>query len=140
MLVVILALIILALIFKKRYTDALVLLLISAGMMVSVWALKLFFAVPRPEGGVVESGYAFPSGHASGVTFLSAVLYYYGARVYCVRSFWFVLLLTALTLAVSYSRIVLGVHTPLQVLAGIALGALWAYAGFLILQRKNISI
>jgi undecaprenyl-diphosphatase len=93
--------------------------------------LKVVFARPRPDfvaHGVEVFTQSFPSGHAM----LSAVAYLtLGVLVARIvpdrRSKAYVLALcTVLTLAVGASRVYLGVHYPTDVLAGWALGALWA--------------
>lgn len=98
---------------RKRFAIALVL------TVVLVLAAKELYAEPRPcltaPGLIdcpVESG--FPSAHAA-----VAVVVALGV----LGTPWFYLL-GALAAMTAYSRIYLGVHTPGQVAAGIALGAL----------------
>lgn len=84
---------------------------------------KLFFRVPRPwnldpsfKSLVVDdafaeaTGYSFPSGHTQNIagTFGSLAVFYGKKR-------WFVWLCSAIIVLVAFSRMYLGVHTPLDV-------------------------
>ena len=96
----------------------------SIFLLGSVWFLKLMFAVPRPAEALVQAGgYAFPSGHASGVMFLAIVLEWYFRVVLQVQQLLLVrIALVLFVLAVGYSRLYLQVHTLDQVLAGFLVG------------------
>ncbi|RUP34760.1 MAG: phosphatase PAP2 family protein [Curvibacter sp.] len=93
------------------------------------WSLKQGFARVRPphlHGVVVETGYSFPSGHASGV------LVTYGLLTWLVLQHsprrWHlpaVLACTALVLTAPLSRVLLQVHYASDVLAGLASGSVW---------------
>lgn len=66
--------------------------------------------------------FSFPSGHTlHAVTFSLVAVYYYPALAW---------LLLPFTLAVAASRLILGLHYPTDVLAGIVLGTLVASASF----------
>jgi len=92
--------------------------------------LKAYFARARPD--VAEAlrdahGYSFPSGHAMGSTIVFGALAYLAFRflpkwrpraaalAFCVT----------MTLAISASRIYLGVHWISDIAAGIAAGVIW---------------
>lgn len=89
--------------------------------------LKAIFLIPRPwvldpEFPIVESaraaatGYSFPSGHtqtAAGV---------FGTLAVWLRKSWTTVLCIVLTLLVGFSRMYLGVHTPLDVGVSLATG------------------
>lgn len=89
--------------------------------------LKAIFLIPRPwvldpEFPIVESarsaatGYSFPSGHtqtAAGV---------FGTLAVWLRKSWIVILCIVMTLLVGFSRMYLGVHTPLDVGVSLATG------------------
>ncbi len=91
--------------------------------------LKQFFGRVRPvqaAGGVLESGYSFPSGHSSGSLVAYGMLAYLALRVLPPR--WHLpAMVVAVTLAwtVGASRCFLGVHFASDVLAGFASGAAW---------------
>ncbi|WP_124949664.1 phosphatase PAP2 family protein [Sulfuriferula thiophila] len=68
--------------------------------------------------------FSFPSGHTlHAVTFSLVAIYYYPSLAW---------LLVPFTLAVAASRLILGLHYPTDVLAGIVLGAAVASASFFI--------
>jgi undecaprenyl-diphosphatase len=104
-------------------------------------ALKALLARPRPAfPGPVEfaSGYSFPSGHAAG----AAVAY--GAialmALPLVRSWVRLLLGGACVLvitAVGASRVLLGVHFPSDVVAGVALGLAWVGGAALLVAPRH---
>ncbi len=109
-------------IFKGKPCAAYYLTLLFAVWAV-VFALKSLFMVPRPETGrilVDAAGYSFPSSHTAlafgTASFLQPVS---GKSGYL---FWII----AITMGIS--RIVVGVHYPSDVIAGIILG----YAGLLL--------
>lgn len=97
------------------------------GAALTTHYLKLLFHVPRPEGGLVfEPSYSFPSGHATAVAALACLLW-----VIWPRSWWFGILLAGV---VGYSRIYLGVHRPVDIVAGYLVGAAWV----LVFRNKQI--
>jgi len=93
-------------------------------------ALKLYFARGRPD--IAEMlrqarGYSFPSGHAMGSTVVFGALSYLAFRT-ATQWRWkaaAVALGATIVLAVSLSRVYLGVHWISDVVAGIAAGTLW---------------
>ena len=102
--------------------------------------LKLFYRIPRPwvkdpNFTIVESaradagGYSFPSGHTQNVTgTLGSVARWskhWGIRILCIV----VLLLT------SFSRMYLGVHTPLDVGVSLALAAVLIFVFYPIMKK-----
>lgn len=91
--------------------------------------LKAIFAIPRPwvldptfepvESAVKEAtGFSFPSGHT-----LTACVSLGGVALYLKKA-WAFLAAAVLTLLVAFSRMYLGVHTLLDVVVGLLLGAL----------------
>jgi membrane-associated phospholipid phosphatase len=95
-------------------------------------AVKQWFQVARPPRVILPehfhligpslSAHAFPSGHAS-VIFILAGLF-----ALTVRRTWIRILLLAGASCVALSRVVVGVHWPLDVLAGAAIGWIIAWA------------
>ncbi|HMK09239.1 MAG TPA: phosphatase PAP2 family protein [Anaerolineales bacterium] len=96
---------------------------------------KLALALPRPfwvdervRALSVETSFGLPSGHAQNAVVL------WGYLAYTVRRWWATLAAILLILAISFSRLYLGVHFPGDVLAGWIVGAL-VLAVFLLLER-----
>ncbi|MGB7794812.1 MAG: phosphatase PAP2 family protein, partial [Pseudonocardiaceae bacterium] len=119
----------LALLIARLWRGAVLVVVARLGELASTTAVKDLLARPRPT--LVDpvdhaAGYSFPSGHAAG----SAAVY--GALLLLVlprAARWArALLLAAGTLlicAVAASRVLLGVHYPSDVAAGMALGLAW---------------
>lgn len=91
--------------------------------------IKNILKVPRPIGetGIrslrieTATGYSFPSGHTQGAsTFWAAIMTNF-------RRAWIYIIGIVLIIAVGISRLYLGVHRPVDVLAGIILGFLWVF-------------
>lgn len=132
-----------ALAWRGRWGEGLVLVTATSGAAFLNAMLKLLIQRPRPEFVeplVTVGGYSFPSGHSSAAAafFMTLGLLAAGwvrrweTRVY--------VLLGAIgaILLVGFSRLYLGVHYLSDVLAGFALGALWAVVAVtaaVILQR-----
>ena len=101
------------------------------GLALSV-GLKGLFARPRPEGiaTISEVGYSFPSAHALGATVTwgaLAVALNAGSR----RTRY--ALAGVVITSVSFSRVLLGVHYPGDVLAGVAIGLAYLWFAYRIL-------
>lgn len=104
----------------------------------SMWVnagLKELFHLPRPPLEAVrfihpETGYGLPSGHAQGaVTF-------WGYLALRFRRRWLVWAGAALVLLISLSRLYLGVHYPLDILAGWGVGFVMLLAAWLLAWRR----
>lgn len=114
------------LLYVHRKREAFIYVLALFATTATVSAIKLLTASPRPLEALVEiQSYAFPSGHAAGSAFLATILIWlfsiYSQRSKAGRVF-FGIILYALAYMVGYSRVLIDVHTPLQVLAGFAIG------------------
>lgn len=133
-LVLVVALLLLA---RRRVTPR-ALLVVPIGL--AGWGLgavgKEIVDRPRPHDAIVEVGsWSYPSGHATNVA-LGAVLLI--ALVAAARSAWVRWGTTVLALAgvvlTATDRLVLGVHHPSDVLAGLVLGTVMALLALAILQ------
>jgi undecaprenyl-diphosphatase len=108
------------------------------GAAASAYVLKEVVARARPGEliqTVAETGYSFPSGHATGSMafygFIAFILY----RLYprCQKSVFVVAALVIL--AIGFSRLYLGVHFPSDVIAGYLVGGLYVWAGILVVRK-----
>ncbi len=115
------------LIYKKVYLPKILLIyLTSIGAWVIAQVLKLLIHSDRPfvllsnvSNTIPESGYSFPSGHATFFMALAvAVLFYHKKAAY---------VLMGCAVLIGIARVVVGVHFPGDILGGFALGALVAY-------------
>lgn len=102
--------------------------------------IKNFVRLPRPfAGGKVScvrpetaTGYSFPSGHTQTFATWSNTLAGHFKRA------WWCILAIVLTLLVAFSRLYLGAHYPSDVIVGVGLGFLFAYAGGVLYEKiKN---
>lgn len=108
---------------KKKGARDLVVVLAAA---VVAWFLAHFlkgvFHTPRPFDAlswvkplVIESGYAFPSGHATFFMALAAALWFYHKRLAVFFGFSAVL--------IGIARVAAGIHWPVDILGGLVFGA-----------------
>lgn len=124
----------LTLFFTRRYPRVFWTLVVAAVVGAALaHTLKPLFSAVRPPG-VLEAGsfnligrghrkVSFPSGH----TVTAAV--FFGVWVYYVRSNWLRAVLILVAVAAGLSRVAVGVHWPVDVAAGLAIGAMAAWLG-----------
>ena len=120
----------------RWWRGAVVVAAARVGELVCESAVKALVARPRPA--LVDpvahaSGYSFPSGHAGGSAAVYGALALLG--VAGVARWARLMLVTAAALligAVAVSRVLLGVHYPSDVAAGVALGLAWVSAAALL--------
>ena len=117
------------LVIARRRQEALVVLLGIGTAWLLAQLLKLWFQVPRPGGRVRDwaiTGFGFPSAHAM-VTVVALGLFAWALGRRLPRGARFALHATVVvvTLLTALSRVVLTVHWTSDVLAGLAVGALW---------------
>lgn len=120
---------------KKMYWFSLTFLIVFSSWLVSN-ILKSLFKIPRPFERFLDvtplsfaDGFSFPSSHATVFSAIAVLMYAYNKKVGVL--FWI------LAIFVSLSRIVQGVHTPLDILFGVAVGSLVAYF-FIRLFRRTL--
>jgi undecaprenyl-diphosphatase len=139
---VVAAVVVVVLLVVGWWRAAVVVALARLGELVCEFAVKVLVARPRPalvHPVASASGYSFPSGHAGG----SAAVY--GALALLALAGvagWARLILVTgaalLVAAVAMSRVLLGVHYPSDVAAGVALGLAWvSTAALLISPPRN---
>ena len=117
------------LVWKRRYRDALFVVLAVVGSLVVNRGAKNHFTRLRPDlwaSIAPELSWSFPSGHAMGSMTLGAALV---LLAWPTRARWWVFALSAgFVLLVGMSRVYLGVHYPSDILAGWAAAAAWVLA------------
>lgn len=109
-------------------------ILFLSGMLVAV-CIKGITQIPRPQDiALIEAdGFSFPSGHAVG-----AVIFW-GFLAWSIKKTWFIMLSSILIILISLSRIVLGVHWPIDILGGATLGTATLAANYLF-NRINVQL
>ncbi len=131
------AVIALFLFLRKEWRRARSFVVATLGLALSTTVLKIIVAAPRPAGGLVEvTGYGFPSGHAAGIMFLALSACLLATNLPRLWRYVVYAAGVALAVAIATSRVYLSVHTPLQVFAGLALGALWVLVFVALSHRK----
>jgi len=109
------------LISHKKYFKAFMVVFITEAMGFTLGFLKTFVHRERP---CIHEGYSFPSGHAMTSMCLYGIVIYLILR-YVQNKFWRYFLTTAFTLFIAMvcvSRLWLGVHYPIDVVAGLFFG------------------
>lgn len=116
---------------QGNYRQVIIILISIVGALLLSYYLKDIFDRPRPDlvahGSNVRTA-SFPSGHAllSASTYLTlGTLLAQVQRRFRIRVFIIVLSILTVSL-VGFSRVYLGVHWPSDVLAGWAIGSVWA--------------
>ncbi|WP_243795769.1 phosphatase PAP2 family protein [Saccharopolyspora gloriosae] len=115
---------------RHRWSPLLLLALGSAGTGLAVYLIKIMIARPRPlvvNAIVVEDGFGFPSGHSAQAAALYLMLGAFALRLLrtrWVRNALFAAAVLAMVVT-GVSRVMLGVHSPTDVVAGWTLGASW---------------
>ena len=105
--------------------DALIFSCSACALVVIVAILKILTNVARPKERLLELGWAaFPSGHAAGSMFLTVLIPYYALQINFTLGMFLLLLGVVLTAAISAGRLVIRVHTKVQVIAGLLTGVL----------------
>ncbi len=82
---------------------------------------------------IAQTGYSFPSGHSLMAGLLAGWFFYWAACCGAMRRLWWLVPWAA---AVAWSRLVLGVHRPIDVLAGLALGLAVSWATAALIRRR----
>lgn len=101
--------------------------------------LKELFQAPRPSDPLIHvSGYGFPSGHAmSAMIFYSLlILLFYKKIKNKIAGNFFVVLNVLIILSVGLSRVMLKVHSVVDVLGGYVMGLLWLFLIFYLFRHK----
>lgn len=128
-----------ALAFKRRWTDAGFVVLGIGGAQLLSHAIKSAFQRARPDlwvSQVPETSYSFPSGHAMQTLALALVL---TVLAWPTRWRGRVLLISgAFAVTVGLSRVYLGVHFPTDVMAGWCITTVWVTCLHLVLRQAPL--
>lgn len=119
------------LVWRKSYTNAILLIVVVSGGAIINLVLKQLFQRPRPEFWVSSferpSSFSFPSNHATLAVCLFGYLLWLGLK-YLVRPLWKItwsILMLLFIGLIGLSRIYLGVHYPTDVIAGYLSASSW---------------
>lgn len=110
------------------------LIFISLGSALSVAALKVYFAIARPESPIALmtlDSFSFPSGHSAAAVTLYGFMLYLAVGVGHMSVFrkFAALVLAILIILIGVSRLYLGVHYPSDIIGGYFVGFLWLAIG-----------
>jgi len=112
----------------RSWRELLVTFSASFAAWVLAHVLKNLIHVARPDGGLfLADGYAFPSGHATFFFALGMSVFFFHRK----SGTWLLLF----ALMISLARVAGGVHSPIDILGGVILGALAAYGTKFISER-----
>ena len=111
--------------YKGHEKDAMLYLASAATLMFLVGALKILTNKPRPKNSLVDVPWpAFPSGHSAVAAFLSISIPYFALPKSGMLAIALGIVGILATTIISLNRLVIRVHTRVQVIAGILLGTL----------------
>ena len=114
---------------KKRWYQVVIFGFAVFSSLISEFVMKYAFRVPRPPQALVQTEYfSFPSGHATMITTLGILAFYFFKNDF--KNAWtrrlFIVGDVLLVLAVCFSRIYLNAHWTSDVLAGMSLALFWS--------------
>src|SRR3989344_6340188 len=137
MLIMSVLLFIFLLVMKRKHSAAILAFCMLAGLLLKE-VVKYLIARERPIGIVAESGYSFPSGHATmAVIFFLLVIYLFKNDFKnLLLRYSFILVFSLLILAIVVSRLYLGVHWFSDVIGGVFLG-LFCMSFFMIIVKAG---
>ena len=137
MLIMSVLLFIFLLVMKRKHSAAILAFSMLAGLLLKE-VVKYLIARERPIGIVAESGYSFPSGHATmAVIFFLLVIYLFKNDFKnLLLRYSFILVFSLLILAIVVSRLYLGVHWFSDVNGGVFLG-LFCMSFFMIIVKAG---
>lgn len=124
--------------FYRNYrVDSLLLVVAMAGGAVILAAIKMVVHSARPLNELIfESGFSFPSGHASGSVIFCGLITFFGCRHWksSKAKISLSMISVIVTFIVGFDRIYLNVHWFSDVLGGCFLGIFWLVSSILAFQ------
>ncbi len=126
---------------RRAHRENLIFTVVCGGSVILNQGLKLLFQRPRPELWpplITEHTYSFPSGHALQGTVLYGASSYLLANRFPRWANWLYGGAILLVGAIGLSRLYLGVHWPLDVLAGWTVGFLWLITCIFLLRLQDL--
>ncbi len=129
------------LIWRRYFAEALIFIMACLGGTILNVGLKLLFVRQRPQLWqqlITETSFSFPSGHALGSVVLYGMIGYLLAQKYPDLSRLIYGLALSIILAISFSRLYLGVHWPTDILAGWGIGFLWLMVCITMLKLQRL--
>lgn len=118
--------------YKKDWKDFFVVFISSGLAWFLAYVLKILIHIPRPfdvfsqvSALFSETGYAFPSGHATFFMALAFALFFNHKKIGLPTQAGYLFILFALLIGLA--RIIAGVHFPIDILGGFILGFVIAY-------------
>ena len=128
------------LLYKRYRNDALLLVGAMLGDVVIVTILKRLIHSTRPLNGIIqETGFSFPSGHATAAVVFLGLLTYFMWQHFKSRNVRILsgVLFVLLSLVVGFSRIYLNVHWPSDVVGAYSLGIFWLTFSIVAFRLQN---
>ncbi|WP_226065732.1 phosphatase PAP2 family protein [Kaistella polysaccharea] len=115
----------------KFYRKAAFTFVAGVGGLLLIYAMKMFFARPRPPYPLLnkEESFSFPSGHATFSFILYGTLAYFIWLTDLPKVWKYIamIFLVLLSLTIGFSRVYLRVHYPSDVVGGFCLGYSWLF-------------
>ena len=126
--------------FNDRVKDLFVIGISAGGAYIASFVIKNIFKIPRPfisnpsiHALISETGYGFPSGHATTFMALAVALFFLNRKAGYIFGI--------IALLIGTARILAGVHTPLDIFAGYVLGVIFAFlVNYVALQIQSNSV
>jgi len=128
------------LLYKRYRNDALLLVGAMLGDVVIVTILKRLIHSTRPLNGIIqETGFSFPSGHATAAVVFLGLLTYFIWQHFKSRNVRILsgVLFISLSLVVGFSRIYLNVHWLSDVVGAYSLGIFWLTFSIVAFRLQN---
>jgi len=128
------------LLYKRYRNDALLLVGAMLGDVVIVTILKRLIHSTRPLNGIIqETGFSFPSGHATAAVVFLGLLTYFMWQHFKSRNVRILsgVLFVLLSLVVGFSRIYLNVHWLSDVVGAYSLGIFWLTFSIVAFRLQN---